>query len=72
MAFPFEYLELDDIGREVCVMLHGGVPLQTTLTGIHAVTTADGELEVSIDTPEPWGKDLLLAPGSFIHYADGQ
>lgn len=68
MAFPIEYLDLEDIGREVVVVLHGGVSFQATITGIHAVTESDGEIQISIDTNS--FEDLVLQPDSFVQYTD--
>ena len=68
MAFPIEFLDLEDIGREVLVTLAGNVSHQGTITGIHAVRASDGELEVSIDTDDI--KDLLLKPDTYVFYTD--
>lgn len=68
MAFPLEYLDLDDIGREVRVTLSGGVELQTVITGIHAVRDTPDTLEVSVDTQDREG--LVLQPGSYVFYTD--
>ena len=68
MAFPIDYLDLEDIGREVRVTLSGGVDLQTVITGIHAVRDTPDHIEVSIDTPDREG--LVLHPGSYVFYAD--
>lgn len=68
MAFPITFLDAEDIGREVRVNLHGGVDLLTTVTGIHIVTVAGGDLEVSIDTADREG--LVLQPDSYVFYAD--
>lgn len=70
MAFPITFLDAQDIGSEVLVTLRGpvNVTFKSKLTGIHIITGADGELEVSIDTTER--KDLLLQPDSYVFITD--
>ena len=70
MAFPVEFLDFDDIGREVLVTLTGGIVSHIgTLTGIHAVMAGD-RLEVSVDTDDREG--LVLQPESYVNYTDGK
>lgn len=70
MAFPIDFLDLEDIGREVDLTLRGGVRHRGTIKGIHAVTLPSGEVEVSVDTDE--FEDLVLQPDSYIEYADDE
>ena len=70
MAFPINYLDLEDMDREVRVTLAGGVTHRATVKGIHAVRLESGDLEVSIDTANPAGEGLVLQPNSYVFYTD--